>query len=822
MTYFELTKVLGKISRALVGVFSVTDLEECILDLCQDIFEAEACSLFLFDEKYQELRMVAARGYSAKFMDYPKPIFESSQRVVEKPTSASEKVGVTGWIAVTGRAFMSNSFDELQSHPHWRGVHDKEQLGRGKSVHSFYGVPLRVADEKVIGVLKVENKRLKGKYQPFTDDDAHIFDILAAHVAIAIANARLVDDIQERRAQLQTITDALQQVVGSLSEELPMQHLLDEIVETTATVLSAEACVLFLKDEGRDVLIERAGVGYVAHLIGKAEYPLVPLKKLIEEPITDDEKVGLTAWIAITGKPFLARDNAKLKEHPHWRGRYDPEHYPDGSGRQCESFLGVPLLVADEVVGVLKVENKKVDNSYVPFDDQDRLVFETLARSIAIAVGKVREQRFKREQAVTDAMYRVSEALAGRFELEPLLEEIVKIGKEIFNAEACVVFLVDPTDPDRLVETKGEGYVSHLEGIAEYHLIPRKDLIERPARPEDRVGLTAWIAITGQSFLARNNAELKVHPHWRGRYDSEHYREGSGKQCNSFLGLPLRVGDEILGVLKVENKQDGSRHVPFDERDQQLFQLLANSAAIAIRNTRDFQELQEAQQLASIGRSAAAMAHRMRTPLQGILSSVELLKENLGEGRTQQNIDDISDIVVAIDQMDYAIERVRLAAKQLQPVLNLYPIEDLVRASFTGNRSFAKQFREQQISTRILGLENLEHRMIQCDKNLIEEAISNLVGNALEAVDNGGHIDVSLIETQDGLRIEVQDDGPGVDKNSLNLFEPFNTTKKEGLGLGLFIVRRNIEAHRGAVSYVEKEKGACFRIDLPQLRQKEE
>ena len=442
-----------------------------------------------------------------------------------------------------------------------------------------------------------------------------------------------------------------------------------------------------------------------------------------------------------------------------------------------------------------------------------------MAKSIAIAVGKVREQRIKREQAVNDAMYRVSAALAGRFEIEPLLEEIVKVGKEIFNAEACVVFLKDATNPNRLVETKGEGYVKHLEGMAKYDLIPREDLIERPTRPEDRVGLTAWIAITGQPFLARNNDDLREHPHWRGRYDSEHYQEGSGKQCNSFLGLPLRVGEEILGVLKVENKQDDGQYVPFDERDQQLFQVLANSAAIAIRNTRDFQELQEAQQLASIGRSAAAMAHRMRSPLQNIRTTAELLKEDLERSKkaTAGNIDDLVDIIQAVEQTDDAIERVRTAAKQIQPILENWVIDDIISNGFTGNRSFAQQFQERNIMAKIEGLEMLKNHKIRCDKNLIEEAISNLVGNALEAINDGGEITVKVTEVDNEFNIEIQDDGPGIDKKHLKLFEPFNTTKKDGLGLGLFIVRRNIEAHGGSVSYEAKDKGACFRIELPHL-----
>jgi CheY-like chemotaxis protein/anti-sigma regulatory factor (Ser/Thr protein kinase) len=248
---------------------------------------------------------------------------------------------------------------------------------------------------------------------------------------------------------------------------------------------------------------------------------------------------------------------------------------------------------------------------------------------------------------------------------------------------------------------------------------------------------------------------------------------------------------------------------------------LANSAAIAIRNTRDFQELQESQQLASIGRSAAAMAHRMRTPLQEIRTTADLLGENLKEGETAQNRKDVADIVNAVKQMDDAIKRVREAAKQIQPKQVQCDIEEIIRNSFIGNRSYAKQFKERQIQAQITGLESLKQRTMQCDKNLIEEAIANLVNNALEAIEDSGHIDISVMETREGIRIEVQDDGPGVDQKRLKLFKPFDTTKQDGLGLGLFIVRRNIEAHGGTISYIEKDKGACFQIEIPQPGQKD-
>ena len=128
MACYEFSEVLKKISCAVVGVFDIFDLQNRVLKLCEDIFDAEACSLFLFDENNEWLRMVAALGYSAKFMNYP-PIFKASEQIVEKPTTDEEKIGMTAWIASTGKPFMSNSTAEHKAHPHYRGVFDEKQFG---------------------------------------------------------------------------------------------------------------------------------------------------------------------------------------------------------------------------------------------------------------------------------------------------------------------------------------------------------------------------------------------------------------------------------------------------------------------------------------------------------------------------------------------------------------------------------------------------------------------------------------------------------------------------------------------------------------------
>jgi signal transduction histidine kinase len=371
------------------------------------------------------------------------------------------------------------------------------------------------------------------------------------------------------------------------------------------------------------------------------------------------------------------------------------------------------------------------------------------------------------------------------------------------------------------VETKGEGYVKQLEGKAEYRLIPRDQLIEHPKRDEDRVGLTAWIAITGEPFIAGNNKQLRAHPHWKGQYDPEHYPAGSGRQCESFLGLPLRIGDQVLGVLKVENKRSGGQYVPFDERDQQICQFLANGAAISIQNARDLRGIQEARRLEDIGSSAAAMAHGMGQYLQRIQGATDLLGRELERSGhlSRENLKQLQRIKDEVQGMDWEIKRVKEAASPLELSWQRSDIGRILRENFTEDAAVVTRAKGRAIRTQLIGVEQLQNPYLSADARLLSQAFSYLVSNALDAVSDGGLIWIRVEEAGDNLQVEVLDDGPGVNEARIppeKLFEPFKTTKPRGMGLGLYLVRRSVEAHGGTVAYVRNQPhGACFRVTLP-------
>ena len=105
---------------------------------------------------------------------------------------------------------------------------------------------------------------------------------------------------------------------------------------------------------------------------------------------------------------------------------------------------------------------------------------------------------------------------------------------------------------------------------------------------------------------------------------------------------------------------------------------------------------------------------------------------------------------------------------------------------------------------------------VTVDKDKIKQALLNLVKNAAEAMPGGGKINIEACATEDGVLIDITDTGTGIPLD-IDAFEPFMTTKKEGTGIGLVIVRQIVTAHGGNISYRSRPgEGTTFRIELSQ------
>ncbi|MCP4137913.1 MAG: GAF domain-containing sensor histidine kinase [bacterium] len=368
------------------------------------------------------------------------------------------------------------------------------------------------------------------------------------------------------------IIEVLREASATLVGTFDLESLLQRVVESYRQISNASVCSIFLIDEKENELVMRANAGYAENLNSVAKYDL--------SVNTDTLGIGLTAWIALTKKKFSAKNRKELANHPAWMGKFDGQQYI--GDKDCNSFIGVPLIIRDKVIGVLKAENK-ISNALHPesfFSPEEEQVFEILANTATIAIEYlllIEELRKNQNQEIIDSIHEIFSKVLGIFELDQILRIIVESFKNISNATACAIFLVD--DNELYIRMRESvGYENDLKRTAEY------DLSVNPDTPA--IGLTAWIALTKQKFSAKTHDELTRHPAWIGKYEGQQYT--GDEECKSFIGVPLIIRDRTIGVLKAENKIPDALHPEsfFTPKEEQLFEILSNIAAIVVTNAR--------------------------------------------------------------------------------------------------------------------------------------------------------------------------------------------------------------------------------------------
>ncbi|MFB5626086.1 MAG: sensor histidine kinase [Nitrosopumilus sp.] len=215
-------------------------------------------------------------------------------------------------------------------------------------------------------------------------------------------------------------------------------------------------------------------------------------------------------------------------------------------------------------------------------------------------------------------------------------------------------------------------------------------------------------------------------------------------------------------------------------------------------------ELVKSERLATIGTMASRIAHDLKNPLTIMHTYAEMLtpeilakldsKDKEKWLRMQNSIFDMDRIIE--DVLDFA--RTTEIKKKSSSILSILKLAmNHVKYSYG--------------VTVNLPEENVK---IKCDARKMEGVLSNLINNAVHAVDGHGEVDVSISSDSDFLTIKVSDSGPGIPENNLEkIFEPMYTTKSTGTGLGLLICKSIVEQHGGSISV--SNKPTTFTVTLP-------
>ncbi|HJU14677.1 MAG TPA: HAMP domain-containing sensor histidine kinase [Candidatus Nitrosotalea sp.] len=205
-------------------------------------------------------------------------------------------------------------------------------------------------------------------------------------------------------------------------------------------------------------------------------------------------------------------------------------------------------------------------------------------------------------------------------------------------------------------------------------------------------------------------------------------------------------------------------------------------------------------------------AHELRTPIMPILLNVELLEEEVGKGNPQIKI--ITRNAKRLQRLTENILSVtRLESKSLALKKEVFDLNQVISAIVKDESGQA-----ENKNVTIEHKSNSKRIMVNADKDRLAQVISNLLLNAIKFTDKG-EITVFSRQVDAGVRVEVKDQGKGIDPQMMPiLFSKFATKSDKGTGLGLFICKGIIEAHGGTIeaeNNLKDEGGATFSFTLP-------
>lgn len=417
-------------------------------------------------------------------------------------------------------------------------------------------------------------------------------------------------------------------------------------------------------------------------------------------------------------------------------------------------------------------------------------------------MGAVTSEQLAKQLQESQALLEISQMLAGTVDLQITLQQIADAANDLIkSASRTILHLLDDTG-------------NYLHAVA----------VSGPDRPnlKTRLNFKLGEGIAGivlESCQTINVADVTQDP----RYVPVKSVGKNEPPIRSLLVAPVITGEKRLGTLSVHSPLPNV----FTQDDDRLLTTLGVQAAVAIGKARLYADLQaalqhekdaraqlvQAEKLAALGRIVASVAHELNNPLQAIQNALYLIR--LEENLSQQAREDLQTVLIETNRMAELIARLR---ETYRPAIS----EEFQQASINSlvldvQKLLATHLRHNQISFVFTPNENLPQ--VPLIKDQIKQVILNICLNAVEAMPNGGTIQVRSEHDAEnnGVLLTIADNGPNIQPEILPyIFDPFVTTKEGGTGLGLAITYDIVHRHLGKIE-VESNAGSgtIFKVWLP-------
>ena len=477
------------------------------------------------------------------------------------------------------------------------------------------------------------------------------------------------------------------------------------------------------------------------------------------------------------------------------------------------TMLAVPMLKEGELVGSFSIGRTEMR----PFTDRQIDIVQNFAAQAVVAVENARLLHELREtlqqQTATSKVLQVIASSPG--DLKPVFEIALENATRLCDAEFGNIY-------------RWDGEALHLVA---WHNTPPAFAAYRTSGPF-HPSATSLIGRMVKTRTVTHVADAADNPDYTERRDPSLVAAVELGGVRSYLGIPMLKEGNLIGAITVFRQEVR----PFSHKQIALMTNFANQVSIAIENTRLLTELQQqtdalgrslaelqrerANKLMSLEAMTASISHEVRQPLASIASNGGAALRFLAHAPP-----DLEEVRAALNRMVSDCHRAGGIFDNIRALFgkagrDREPI-DLNELARTVLDDLQGEFDERRISAAIELLPELP--LVNGHRGQLQEVLFNLARNAIEAMetlqaDDSRTLKVSTTR-QDAKRIvlAVEDSGPGIDpKQAANIFDPFVTTKSDGMGLGLALCRMIVERHAGQLSTSPAHpRGSIFRIVLP-------
>ncbi len=471
----------------------------------------------------------------------------------------------------------------------------------------------------------------------------------------------------------------------------------------------------------------------------------------------------------------------------------DAEHAQHIERLGLRSLMTVPLKARGRVLGALSLGTAESRRTYGP---EDLAAAEEIASWAAIALDNA--ALFAEAEEARGAAERARSQLQSLFEISGDLAASLDPGDALRRLADRIV----ETMADYCVTYSYDGTAIERQGLA--HRLPAKvNLVQRLAelgepRLDDAEGAGAVIR-TGEAVLASDITEERVA---RSTQSAAHATAVLALAPRSAMIVPLRSRGRTLGAIAFATTADSERR--YDAEDLRLATELAARAALLVDNARLYAEARAA--VAARDDMIQLVSHDLRNPLQSISTAAALLQFDPPAERRARSL---ASITLATMQMNRLLQDLldisQMDAGRFSVSPEWVEAKTLVDEAFT---LFGQVAEEKSI--RLVCRADEDATFVKADRARIMQVLTNLIGNALKFVPEGGTITVAAERQGSRVRFAVADTGIGLAPDQQpRVFDRFwrgEYNKERGAGLGLAVAKGIVEAHGGEIG-VESRRG---------------